>query len=162
MRLEKFFTKRFMWAMDKLQRATYFSNSVQSWLSFVTGLIALLLAIPTALIIVITNFVVVTQLESASAANSTNNRTINNAAAGLALTYGLNIPFFMQMFMQYVIFVLLMLTSLERLLQYADTSKVPQEPAWSSPNDPKGEWPTKGAIVFENASLVYRPGTCFG
>merc|ERR1712048_594753 len=51
-----------------------------------------------------------------------------------------------------------MLTGLERLLQYADKSKVPQQPAWSSPNDPKGEWPTKGAISFENASLVYRPG----
>jgi len=158
MRLEKFFTDRFMWAMDKLQRATYFSKSVQSWLSFVTGLIALLLAIPTALIIALTNFTAVARLESTSAANTTDNHTIDNAVAGLALTYGVNIPFFMQMFVQYTAYVLLMLTSLERLLQYADKSKVPQEPAWSLPNDPKSEWPTKGAIVFENASLVYRPG----
>ena len=161
MRLEKFFTDRFMWAMDKLQRATYFSKSVQSWLSFVTGLIALLLAIPTALIIVLTNFTAVARLESTSAANTTDNHTIDNAVAGLALTYGVNIPFFMQMFVQYTAYVLLMLTSLERLLQYADKSEVPQEPAWSLPNDPKSEWPTKGAIVFENASLVYRPGSCF-
>ena len=54
-----------------------------------------------------------------------------------------------------------MLTSLERLLQYADTRSIPQEPAWRAPNDPKPEaWPSKGCITFEDASLVYKPGLC--
>ena len=162
MRLEKFFTDRFMWAMNQFQRAYYFSHSVQSWLSFVTSLIALLLAIPTAFVVVLTNFDKISQLESTPITNSTDNSTdtIDNADAGLALTYGLSIPFFLNMFAQQAVRTLLMLTGLERLLQYADKSKVPQQPAWSLPNDPKGEWPTKGAIEFENTSLVYRPGPC--
>ena len=162
MRLEKFFNDRFMWAMNQFQRADYFSHSVQSWLSFVTSLIALLLAIPTAFVIVLTNVAKISELEIASVANTTDNITgvIDNADAGLALTYGLSIPFFMNMFVQYAVCVLLMLTSLERLLEFADKTKVPQQPAWSVPNDPGDEWPSKGAIDFENTSLVYKPGPC--
>lgn len=144
--------------MDQLQRSFYFSNSVQSWLSFVSSLIALLLVIPTAFAILITNNDAIERLESASNVNSTADNTIDNAGAGIALTYAVNIPFFMMLFASNTTYVLFMLTCLERLLQYSDTSKVPQEPAWSSANDPQTEWPNKGVIVFENASLVYRPG----
>ena len=141
--------------MDKLQRATYFSNSVGTWLTLVTNLISLALSVPTAFIIVLTNYA---SIEEANAVNSTSSTPINNADAGLALTYALTIPFFMLAVAVLGGNVIVMLTSLERLLQYADTKKVPQEPAWSSPTDPKVGWPSDGAIVFENASLVYRPG----
>merc|ERR1712147_234871 len=144
--------------MDELQRSTYFSNSISSWQIFVTNLIALALSMPAAFIIVISNDAVIEQIESTTGGNSSAANAVTSADAGLALTYALTIP----MFMLAVSFMggatVVMLTSLERLLQYADTNIVPQEPAWSSPNDPKGEWPTKGAICFENASLVYRPG----
>ena len=146
--------------MDRLQRATYFSDSVLTWVSLAASLIALALSIPTAFIVVLMNGAASEQSNIGYAKNSTDN-TINNADAGLALTYALNTPYFLIAFVYVLTEVMVMLTSLERLLKYADTKTVPQEPAWSSPNDPKDEWPSKGAIVFENASLVYRPGLSF-
>ena len=158
MRLESFFTTRFMSVMDKLQRSTYFSTSIHTWQSIVSNLIALGLSIPAAIIIILSDLEKVQDLDSADN-SSTAASSLSSGDAALALTYAFTIPFFMLALSLLGGMSVVMLTSLERLLHYTDTTTVPQEPAWRSPNDPEpGTWPSKGCIVFEDASLVYKPG----
>ena len=146
-----------MSVMDKLQRSTYFTTSIHTWQSVVSNLIALGLSTPAAIIILFSDTQKLQGLGNATH-NSTSSLSSGNAA--LALTYAFTIPFFMLAVAMLGGAAVLMLTSLERLLHYADTTTIPQEPAWRAPNDPKpGSWPSKGSIVFEDASLVYKPGS---
>ena len=160
MRLEPFFTTRFMSVMDKLQRSTYFSVSIHTWQSVVSNLVALGLSVPAAVIILATDLNNRQGVDETNM-NSTNSTSLSSGDTALALTYAFTIPFFMLALSMLGGMSVVMLTSLERLLQYADTKSIPQEPAWRTTNDPKPEaWPSKGCIVFEDASLVYKPGLC--
>ena len=159
MRLESFFTTRFMSVMDKLQRSTYFSTSIHTWQSIVSNLIALGLSVPGAILIMLSDVDEIHDFFGADN-SSTDASSLSSGDAALALTYAFTIPFFMLAVAMLGGAAVLMLTSLERLLHYADTTTIPQEPAWRAPNDPKpGSWPSKGSIVFEDASLVYKPGS---
>ena len=165
MRLEPFFTARFMSVMDKLQRSTYFSTSIHTWQSIVSNLIAFGLSIPVALIILVSDSERAHDLEGANNNNNSvatdSSDALSSSDAALALTYAFTIPFFMLGLSLLGGTAVVMLTSVERLLQYADKTTIPQEPAWRSANDLEpGTWPSKGAIVFEDASLVYKPGSC--
>lgn len=81
----------------------------------------------------------------------------------LALTYSFNLPYFLNIFSQIFMQLLAALTSLERLLQYGHNGIVTAEAAWTLPGDPNQvssptSWPALGGVVFENVSLIYRPG----
>lgn len=167
MRLESFFTARYRDAMDRLTRALYFTQSLSTWTTLTGNFIGIFISVPAALTVVLSNQGQVRALDKANAdlgVNSTNRTAnlINNANAGLALTYAFNVPFFLMAVTAVAGVLVVFLTSLERLLHYTDTGPggVTQEAAWSSPADeqlPEG-WPTRGDIEFSDATLVYRPG----
>jgi len=75
---------------------------------------------------------------------------------GLAMTYSFILPYFLSVMSIIVSVTKIMLTSLERLLEYTE---LPQEPPHALPDDPtEASWPTKGAIEFKSVSMRYRPG----
>ncbi|ORX36438.1 P-loop containing nucleoside triphosphate hydrolase protein [Kockovaella imperatae] len=51
------------------------------------------------------------------------------------------------------------MNAVERVLWYADTANIPQEPSHGSGSiTPSVEWPEHGAVQFENVCMSYRPG----
>eukprot|EP00929_Paragymnodinium_shiwhaense_P013122 TRINITY_DN120988_c0_g1_i1.p1 TRINITY_DN120988_c0_g1~~TRINITY_DN120988_c0_g1_i1.p1 ORF type:complete len:1305 (+),score=261.90 TRINITY_DN120988_c0_g1_i1:86-4000(+) len=85
--------------------------------------------------------------------------------AALALTYSFTLPYFLNVISTVVQLLLNSVTCLERLLQYSSTGFVPSEAAFRTADEASAvaacgaeSWPTQGRIVFENVSLVYRPG----
>jgi len=81
--------------------------------------------------------------------------------SALALTYSFLLPYFFNIFSQIVQLLMNSLTSLERLLQYGNGGIIPLEPPWHLPSDPDeavAPWPSAGSVVFEDVSLIYRPG----
>ena len=79
----------------------------------------------------------------------------------LALTYSFLLPYFLNLLSMGVQMLLTSLTGLERLLQYGNGGILPAEPQWHLSTDKtltEASWPEEGRIVFEDVSLVYRPG----
>ena len=75
---------------------------------------------------------------------------------GLALSYCFLIPYFASFIAQMLNTMLMMFTSLERLIEL---KLIPQEAARNTPADAAlaAAWPTAGEIVFDHAVLRYRP-----
>lgn len=77
---------------------------------------------------------------------------------GLALTYTFMLPYYLLYFYFTLSMVTIAMTCLERLLEYRGDG-VPQEPPAQCDKDPDiSQWPTKGAIIFTDVTLIYRPG----
>ena len=77
---------------------------------------------------------------------------------GLALTYLLTLPYFLQQTAFIINTWLSILTSLERILQYK-SAQFPQEAPWHKDSDTQDGliWPSKGEISFEAVTFRYRP-----
>uniref|UniRef100_A0A7S3LJ39 ATP-dependent transporter ycf16 n=1 Tax=Aplanochytrium stocchinoi TaxID=215587 RepID=A0A7S3LJ39_9STRA len=157
MNLGPFFSARQEVFVDRFVQNQYFSGTLINWSIMMTGLISFLLALPTSMTVIFLR------------------DTIDASKAGLALTYAFLIPYFLGILAIVLPIGFAALTSLERVLEY---HQLPQEPNWHEDLDkvlcpqltgsgrrrstvPKQaimSWPSKGEIVFEEASLVYREG----
>ena len=74
----------------------------------------------------------------------------------LGLTYAGFLPYFTTIVAELFVQTRTGLTCLERLLEY---QSLPQEAPHAVKSDPEsGEWPSRGAIVFQDVSMRYRPG----
>jgi ATP-binding cassette subfamily C (CFTR/MRP) protein 1 len=132
---------RFDKALDECNRYHFVALSITSLGVTLSYWIALSIAAATSYIVVFS-------------------QTVHAADLGLAMTYSLMLPYFLQVFSQILSMLKVAVTSLERLLQ-CSSDAVPQEPPWRLESDTaleKQEWPTAGGISFKDATLVYRPG----
>lgn len=77
---------------------------------------------------------------------------------GLALSYSIEVTNFMKHGVRMIATIEAQMNSVERVLDY--TTNIPQEASEFQPeNDPKaGQWPTRGEITFDHASMRYRDG----
>ena len=77
----------------------------------------------------------------------------------IVLAYCFTVPQMGYIFFMIVIQLLVALTCLGRLLEFAG-EEVPQEPPRHLPGDEevRAVWPTAGELAFENVSLRYRAG----
>eukprot|EP00746_Dinoflagellata_sp_MGD_P040738 gnl/MRDRNA2_/MRDRNA2_19840_c0_seq1.p1 gnl/MRDRNA2_/MRDRNA2_19840_c0~~gnl/MRDRNA2_/MRDRNA2_19840_c0_seq1.p1 ORF type:complete len:439 (-),score=68.47 gnl/MRDRNA2_/MRDRNA2_19840_c0_seq1:165-1373(-) len=145
MRVEEAFRERFCEQMDEYSHFNYASLSVMSGGVILSYAVAFAISSCTASLII------------AGAVH------VSPSYVALALTYSFNLPFFLNALSQDSQILLGMLTSLERLLQYGRSGIVPKEAPWFLPDEPAGTgasaWPPRGELVFDNVSLVYRPGT---
>ncbi|GME72809.1 unnamed protein product [Ambrosiozyma monospora] len=84
--------------------------------------------------------------------------SINASSTGLLLTYVLQVTEMLTEGLRSYVMVENEMNSVERLKYYAD--ELPQEPGFSITTSPALDpnWPTDGAIKFENVNLRYREG----
>jgi len=139
MQMDDFFTDRFDKDLERYAQGIFVAGSMGNWSMLISFFSAFMIAVPTA-------FVMLAYHEE-----------IDTALLGLALTYLLSLPYFLQQVAFILNIFLGNLTSLERLLQYTDKA-LPQEPEWFKESDPEASsWPTKGEIRFTQVTLRYQP-----
>lgn len=82
---------------------------------------------------------------------------ISASSSGLLLSYSIQLTTMLTMFMRNFTQVEAGMNSVERMCDFAFDlpSEAPYEIAETTPAP---EWPQKGQVVFENASMAYRPG----
>jgi ATP-binding cassette subfamily C (CFTR/MRP) protein 1 len=129
------FIERFHGRLDDSQRPVYFLYLIQQWLNLVLNLIVGFLAI------LLVAFA--TQFRNSS----------SGPALGLAL---LNILSFSQSLGQLVFFYTGLETSLGAIQRIKEYSKlVPEDPPGKT-QQPPDEWPSKGAVRFDDVSAAYK------
>jgi ABC-type multidrug transport system fused ATPase/permease subunit len=142
MELGAFFHARHCRFADYFNRLNYFSSAIFNWGMLFGSILSAVIATGTAMSIL------------------AEKEKYDPTLAGLALTYGFLLPYFLQMYSGILTFLKLSLTALERLLEYKG-DEVTQERAWYEPGDKSGSlasWPQSGMLVFEDVTLVYREG----
>ena len=138
MQCEPYFVKRHEDAMDHYTRMDFASQSLLNWGNLAGGYVAFIVATSAAIMAVLWS------------------KDYQVEQLGLALTYCFLVPMFASWIGQMINMLMMMFTSLERLVEY---KSIPQEAARQTNADstlPPG-WPQKGEIVFERAELRYRP-----
>jgi len=124
-------------ATDQVTRWNFLSNSVISWQTLWSYISSFLFSLVGA------TWVLYGPLETPQ------------AQVGLALTYAFLLPYYF-LFFAFVFAVLnISMTSLERVLECLH---LPEEPEWHLQTDSDKVWPSAGAVEFNDAVLVYRPG----
>eukprot|EP00656_Telonema_subtile_P022979 TRINITY_DN2426_c0_g1_i4.p1 TRINITY_DN2426_c0_g1~~TRINITY_DN2426_c0_g1_i4.p1 ORF type:complete len:941 (-),score=342.43 TRINITY_DN2426_c0_g1_i4:107-2929(-) len=81
--------------------------------------------------------------------------TVNAGLAGLALAYSFNIVVNLNMVVRNSADVEAKMSSVERVLEYSELQ--PEAPRTVSPG-PSAAWPERGALVFNQVCMRYRPG----
>ncbi|CAX44186.1 oligomycin resistance ATP-dependent permease, putative [Candida dubliniensis CD36] len=125
--------------IDRMNEAYYITIANQRWLAIHMDFVAALFALLIALLCV--------------------NRVFNISASsvGLIVSYVFQIAGQLSMLIRTYTQVENEMNSAERLHTYAQN--LPKEaPYIITENTPPPNWPNKGAIEFDNASLAYRPG----
>ncbi|KAI3404492.2 hypothetical protein KGF56_002684 [Candida oxycetoniae] len=136
-------TSRFMdknnFLIDKMNEAYYITIANQRWLAIHMDFIASLFALLIALLCV--------------------NRVFNIGASsvGLIVSYVFQIAGQLSMLIRTFTQVENEMNSAERLSSYA-TSLPEEAPYVITERTPPPDWPSKGGIIFDHASLAYRPG----
>ncbi|KAG1744460.1 ABC protein [Suillus lakei] len=84
---------------------------------------------------------------------------INAAQIGLVLTYTLMLSIMCGVVTKQTTDVDNSMNAVERLVEYVDGTTIPQEaPHEIEARKPPAQWPTHGAIEFNNVKMAYRPG----
>mmetsp|Transcript_1249 Transcript_1249/g.1271 ORF Transcript_1249/g.1271 Transcript_1249/m.1271 type:complete len:1427 (+) Transcript_1249:173-4453(+) len=125
--------------INKMNEAYYMTIANQRWLAIQLDIVASLFALLIALLCV--------------------NRIFNISASsvGLLLSYVLQIAGQLSMLIRTFTQVENEMNSVERICNYA--YNLPEEaPYFITETTPHPEWPQKGGIKFDNASMAYRPG----
>lgn len=138
MACEGYFIKRHQENVDLYTRMDYTSQSLLNWGNLAGGYVAFLVATACSIMCVLWA------------------KDYEVEQLGLALTYCFLVPMFASWIGQLLNMLMMMFTSLERLVEY---NTIPQEAARTTPADgslPAG-WPVKGELRFEAAVLRYRP-----
>ncbi|CAI5758999.1 unnamed protein product [Candida verbasci] len=136
-------TDRFLdknnYLIDKMNEAYYLTIANQRWLAIHMDFVASLFALLIALLCVNRVF------------------NVNASSVGLIVSYVFQIAGQLSMLIRTYTQVENEMNSVERLNSYA--TYLPEEaPYLITENTPPPNWPDKGSIEFENASLAYRPG----
>ncbi|CAK9439681.1 uncharacterized protein LODBEIA_P37810 [Lodderomyces beijingensis] len=136
--ISRFITKN-NYLIDRMNEAYYITIANQRWLAIHMDIIASLFALLIALLCV--------------------NRVFNISASsvGLIVSYVFQIAGQLSMLIRTFTQVENEMNSAERLDSYA--TNLPEEaPYVITENTPPPNWPSMGAIAFQDASLAYRPG----
>lgn len=134
------FERLFLKRLDESQRPVYFLYCIQRWLNFVLDLI--IAALATLLM------ALATQLRDIHGSSS-------GALFGVAMV---SIIGFSQNLGQFIFFYTELETSLgaiTRIKEYTDIQPE-DEPALDERQSPPGNWPSEGAIRFDNITLRYK------
>ncbi|KAG5419108.1 hypothetical protein I9W82_002875 [Candida metapsilosis] len=125
--------------INRMNEAYYITIANQRWLAIHMDFVATLFALLIALLCV--------------------NRVFNVSASsvGLILSYVLQIAGQLSMLIRTFTQVENEMNSAERLNSYA-TSLPTEAPYIITENTPPPDWPSRGSITFDHASLAYRPG----
>lgn len=125
--------------INRMNEAYYLTISNQRWLSIALDLVACVMCLVVSLLCVFRMF------------------QISASSVGLIMSYQLQIASQLSMVVKMYTQVENEMNSVERMLEYA--LDLPQEaPLYISETEPHPSWPEHGAILFQNASLAYRPG----
>ncbi|EOD30380.1 hypothetical protein EMIHUDRAFT_40958, partial [Emiliania huxleyi CCMP1516] len=138
MRLGSFFAARQSAAIGAWARFSYLSRAMQSWYAHVGGTLVFIFGVATFFIII------------------GNRASFGVAEGGLALTYAVVLPYFINLISDMFVQLRTSMAALERLLEYLE---LPQEPPHELPSDPpQADFPKAGEVVFQSLCLRYRPG----
>lgn len=81
--------------------------------------------------------------------------SISSELVGMSITYVMQITWSMSLLVRFTADVETFIVAVERVEEYA---KEPTEAAWETDERVALEWPTEGAVRFENVDLRYRDG----
>lgn len=138
-RVQDTFVKKNDDFLNKTNEAYYLSIATQRWLGVHLDIIASMFALIISMLCITEQF------------------SISAASTGLLLNYVIQIVGLLSLTVRSMTQVESEMNSVERLHDYA--FHLPQEAAYLKPeNEPPAEWPPSGYILFNNASLRYRPG----
>ncbi|KAG5359320.1 Oligomycin resistance ATP-dependent permease YOR1 [Yarrowia sp. E02] len=133
------FVKKNEWAIDNMNAAYFLTIANQRWLAFRVDLVGFALCFLIAILSVTGQF------------------SISPSAAGLVLSYILQIVGMMTLMVRESAQVENNMNTVERVFQYS--YDVPKEaPSHIEATAPPPEWPQGGGIVFDDVSMSYRPG----
>ncbi|KAG5355964.1 Oligomycin resistance ATP-dependent permease YOR1 [Yarrowia sp. B02] len=133
------FVKKNEWAIDNMNAAYFLTIANQRWLAFRVDLVGFSLCFVIAMLSVTGQF------------------SISPSAAGLVLSYILQIVGMMTLMVRESAQVENNMNTVERVFQYS--YDVPSEaPSHIPETSPPEEWPQGGGIVFDDVSMSYRPG----
>ncbi|AOW04564.1 Plasma membrane ATP-binding cassette (ABC) transporter, putative [Yarrowia lipolytica] len=133
------FVKKNEWAIDNMNAAYFLTIANQRWLAFRVDLVGFSLCFVIAMLSVTGQF------------------SISPSAAGLVLSYILQIVGMMTLMVRESAQVENNMNTVERVFQYS--YDVPSEaPSHIPDTAPPPEWPTGGGIEFQDVSMSYRPG----
>lgn len=125
--------------INKMNEAGYLSVALQRWVAIFLDIIAVIFALIITLLCVTRQF------------------HISPASTGVLLTYVLQLPGLLNTILRALTQTENDMNSAERLVAYA--SELPLEADYTAPEKaPSEDWPSKGAIDFEEVSFAYRPG----
>ncbi|SCU86832.1 LANO_0C09340g1_1 [Lachancea nothofagi CBS 11611] len=133
------FMKKSDFLVDRMNEAGYVVVALQRWVSIALDMIVTVFALIITLLCVTRQF------------------HISPASVGVLLTYVLQLPGLLNSLMRAMTQGENDMNSAERVIAYA--TGLPVEADYRKPEKaPPAEWPTEGAVEFEDASLAYRPG----
>lgn len=133
------FVKKNEWAIDNMNAAYFLTIANQRWLAFRVDLVGFSLCFVIAMLSVTGQF------------------SISPSAAGLVLSYILQIVGMMTLMVRESAQVENNMNTVERVFQYS--YDVPSEaPSHIADTAPSAEWPEGGGIEFTDVSMAYRPG----
>lgn len=133
------FVKKMEWAIDNMNAAYFLTIANQRWLAFRVDLVGFSLCFVIAMLSVTGQF------------------SISPSAAGLVLSYILQIVGMMTLMVRESAQVENNMNTVERVFQYS--YDVPSEaPSHVEETAPPPEWPQGGGITFDDVSMAYRPG----
>jgi len=144
--LHDFFIRRHRDRTDTYNRFNFLSFELINFATYLTYIISFVFSAATAYVLL--GF-----------------EAVDPEVSGLAFTYCFLVPYFLGIVSQLATMTMHCFTSLERLLEL-QSDRIPQE-AWPPGADFTDEapvaslprqWPSEGAIAFEDVSLRYRPG----
>lgn len=133
------FIKKNEWAIDNMNSAYFLTIANQRWLAFRVDLVGFSLCFVIAMLSVTGQF------------------SISPSAAGLVLSYILQIVGMMTLMVRESAQVENNMNTVERVFQYS--YDVPSEaPSHIPETAPPESWPAGGGLKFEDVSMSYRPG----
>lgn len=133
------FSKKNNIFIDNMNEASFLTIAAQRWIGVNLDIIATIMSLVVCLLCVNQVF------------------NISAASAGLIVSYIITISGQLSFLVRTYSQVENEMNSVERLCDYAyDLDE--EAPYWITENSPPSDWPQKGGIEFDNASLAYRPG----